>query len=100
VAIHRFGPEDTEWHISQPATDGHRTDSPVATATWMRSVSRYLGTRPPELLMIPVCYYGGLRRSEVGTAMTIAVYGDPWPSTAAAAIVSAFARACQGPPHT
>jgi hypothetical protein len=26
VATHRCGPEDTEWHISQAATDGHRTE--------------------------------------------------------------------------
>ena len=47
---HRCGGPDTEWHESEPRRDGHRSESPGATAGWLRSVSRYVGTRPEELL--------------------------------------------------
>lgn len=50
VAAHRCGPEGTDWHVGGVSADKHRAESPDATAAWLRSVARYVGTRPPELL--------------------------------------------------
>lgn len=57
IDSHRCGPPDSEWHVSKSgATEAYRSESPGSTAAWMRSVSRYLDTRPPGLMTDPTVW--------------------------------------------